>query len=56
VTRVVLPDDDPPPLTTRGARSLLAMCIDVAREELGPDWRSKLLEDDEESGPVTATS
>jgi len=48
VTQVVLPDDDPPPLTPRGARALLSMLVRQAEEELGPDWRSHLL--DEKAG------
>ena len=47
MTKVVLPDEDPPPLGPRGARALLAVLVRSAEEELGPDWRERLLDEDE---------
>ncbi len=44
MTDVVLPDE-PPSVTDRGWRVLLAILVESAERELGPDWRSHLAGD-----------
>ena len=47
MTEVILPDE-PPWLTPRAARALLAFLIASAKREYGEDWRQRILEEGEE--------